>query len=98
MAIEEFHTFNDKFEGCVKVENKTIYIIYIKSLNEGKGNLSKLISKAKEKFDEVKIIMPSDKMKEIVEKKGFELEEEKIKIMTWRKKWQVKGQTTQQQQ
>jgi len=77
------YELDGKFNGCVKVEGDTIYIAYVKSLEQGKGNFSELIDKYKAKFKSIVVMMPEQVMQDITNAKGFKQSNETIDVMRW---------------
>lgn len=74
------------FEGEIILETKeyvgrefkTLWIYYIRSKNEGKGNVQRAIKKLFNDGYDVRIVLPGDPMKHIAEKFGMVKKEEKI--------------------
>ena len=62
---------SDKFHGYLWLTGKTIIISFIVSLQEGKGNLSRLFNAIGGFGYKIEIPTPSVKMQQIAEKRGF---------------------------
>ncbi len=83
--IKEFHMFNNKFQGIVMAEGDLIHLFFLQSLDEGKGNFSKLIEICKKNYKVIKVFTPNDAGKEIFGNRGFVFGKEEFEVMTWRK-------------
>lgn len=64
-------TFHPEFEGWIGEEDKGVWISFIESKYQGKGNFSKLLEELKQKYDWIKVPTPFAHMKRICLKKGF---------------------------
>ena len=68
--------FHPEFDGWIGEKEEGVWISYISSKQEGKGNFSKLLKELKAKYEWIKIPTPSNKMLKICQKKGFILTRE----------------------
>lgn len=66
-----------RFGGYLWLIDNDIYISVIISHEEGKGNLTRLFDRIKELGYTIKVPIPMGHMRQILEKKGFVLTEEK---------------------
>ena len=63
--------FQNKFGGYLGEKDKGVFISFINSKEQGKGNFSRLLCYLKGKYDWIKIPTPSNIMRNICLKKGF---------------------------
>ncbi len=67
---------SDKFNGWLWKTDNSIYISFIQSINQNKGNFSELLNNIESKGYVIKVPNPLKKMKQILIKKGFQLTRE----------------------
>jgi len=60
------------FEGYLAREENGVIISFISSKQQGKGHFSELLKYLKQEYEYIKIPTPSNKMKQICLKKGFQ--------------------------
>jgi len=90
--------FHPEFEGWIAEEGKGVWISFIISKEEGKGNFVRFLNELKEKYEWIKIPTPSIRMIKIALRNGFKLKKEFFgepfnevgKVLIWKKCWQVK--------
>lgn len=68
---EEFGFTKDKFSGYLWIKDKTIFISFIESLQQGKGNLKNLFDTIESKGYDILVPTPFPRMQRICEKRGM---------------------------
>jgi len=79
---------SDKFDGWLWKKDGDIWISFIQSKKEGKGNLSRLFDAISKRGYKIKVPTPMGKMRLILVKKGFKptvefVEEIKEPVEVW---------------
>ncbi len=87
--------FHPEFDGYLSEQGTGVFISFIQSKQEGKGNFLRLLSELKEKYEWIKIPTPSTRMCMITLRKRFKLKNEYFKepfnewgkMLVWKKKY-----------
>lgn len=70
---KEFGFTNDKFSGWLWIKGNIIFISFIESLQQGKGNLKTLFDTIESKGYDILVPTPFPRMQMICEKRGMKL-------------------------
>lgn len=83
--FEEFHEFDNKFEGVLTVYEDELYLIYMKAHDKGQGEFSKFMKHCKTRYKRIVTIIPGEKVKGMLSHLGFKENTETFQIMEWNK-------------